>query len=81
MLRRKDADARGGVAGAHTLAYMSLEVSLEAVGLALLSSVMFALSFVSVRIGVVSASIPTVLWITLFVNIMFLWGWRFISQG
>ncbi|ASK34978.1 DMT family transporter [Alloalcanivorax mobilis] len=50
------------------------------IGLALLSSVMFALTFLLVRVGVKSASSATALWITLSINVLFLWVWSLLTQ-
>ncbi|KAF0807554.1 hypothetical protein A167_02886 [Alcanivorax sp. S71-1-4] len=41
--------------------------------IALLSALMFALTFVCVRVGVKTASTTTALWVTLSVNVVFLW--------
>ncbi|WP_312919056.1 DMT family transporter [Stutzerimonas nitrititolerans] len=49
--------------------------------MALLSALMFALTFVFVRVGVKSASTTTALWLTLFVNVVFLWGWSLLVYG
>lgn len=51
------------------------------IGMALLSALMFALTFVFVRVGVKSASTTTALWLTLFVNVVFLWGWSLLVYG
>lgn len=51
------------------------------IGMALLSALMFALTFVFVRVGVKSASTTTALWLTLFVNVVFLWGWSLLAYG
>lgn len=51
------------------------------IGLALLSALMFALTFVFVRVGVKSASTTTALWVTLFINVVFLWGWSLLAHG
>lgn len=51
------------------------------IGLALLSAVMFALTFLLVRIGVKDASSATALWITLTVNVVFLWAWSLVVNG
>jgi DME family drug/metabolite transporter len=52
-----------------------------AISLALLSALMFAFTFVLVRIGVKSASSETALWLTLLINAVFLWGWSLLSYG
>jgi len=49
--------------------------------MALLSALMFALTFVFVRVGVKSASTATALWVTLFINVVFLWGWSLLVYG
>lgn len=51
------------------------------IGMALLSSLMFALTFVFVRVGVKTASTATALWVTLFINVVFLWGWSLLAHG
>ncbi len=51
------------------------------IGMALLSALMFALTFVCVRVGVKSASTTTALWVTLFINVIFLWGWSLLVHG
>lgn len=51
------------------------------IGMALLSALMFALTFVFVRVGVKSASTATALWVTLFINVVFLWGWSLLVYG
>ncbi|KFX71782.1 drug/metabolite transporter [Pseudomonas taeanensis MS-3] len=51
------------------------------IGLALLSALMFALTFVFVRVGVKQASTSTALWVTLSVNVVFLWGWSLLVYG
>lgn len=51
------------------------------IGMALLSALMFALTFVFVRVGVKNASTTTALWLTLFVNVVFLWGWSLLVYG
>lgn len=52
-----------------------------AIGLALLSALMFAFTFTLVRVGVKSASSETALWLTLLINVVFLWGWSLLSYG
>lgn len=54
---------------------------LLAVGFSLLSSLMFAATFVIVRVGVVRASTITTILLSLTVNVVFLWGWSVISYG
>ncbi len=51
------------------------------IGMALLSALMFALTFVFMRVGVKSASTVTALWVTLFINVVFLWGWSLLVYG
>ncbi|MCH2557696.1 MAG: DMT family transporter [Alcanivorax sp.] len=51
------------------------------IGWALLSSLMFALTFLMVRIGVKTASSTTALWVTLSINAVFLWGWSLMRDG
>jgi len=51
------------------------------IGMALLSALMFALTFVFVRVGVKSASTTTALWLTLSINVVFLWGWSLLVYG
>ncbi len=51
------------------------------IGLAMLSAFMFALTFLLVRVGVKSASTTTALWVTLFVNVVFLWSWSLLVHG
>tara|TARA_R110000796_G_scaffold252577_1_gene388033 strand:- start:3609 stop:4511 length:903 start_codon:yes stop_codon:yes gene_type:complete len=51
------------------------------IGMALLSAFMFALTFVFVRVGVKNASTATALWVTLFINVIFLWGWSLSVYG
>ena len=49
--------------------------------MALLSSLMFALTFICVRIGVKTATTTTALWITLFINVLFLWALSLMLYG
>ena len=58
---------------------MSSEVI--AVTLALASALMFAFTFTLVRVGVKSASSETALWVTLSINVVFLWGWSIVGYG
>lgn len=51
------------------------------IGLALLSALMFSLTFLLVRIGVKDASSATALWITLTVNVVLLWTWSLLING
>lgn len=49
--------------------------------MALLSALMFAFTFLFVRIGVKTATTTTALWITLFVNVVFLWSLSLLIYG
>lgn len=57
---------------------MSVELP---IGMALLSSLMFALSFVFVRVGVRTTSPMAALWLTLSVNVVLLWSWSLLVYG
>lgn len=57
------------------------EIDIAAIALALLSALMFAITFLLVRIGVGAASSFTALWITLSVNMVLLWGWSLLTRG
>jgi DME family drug/metabolite transporter len=46
----------------------------------LLSSLMFAATFVLVKIGVKNSSSLAALWVTLSTNVVFLWGWSFLKD-
>lgn len=52
-----------------------------AIALALLSALMFAITFILVKAGVGAASSFTALWITLSVNVALLWGWSLLTRG
>ena len=54
---------------------------LIAVTLALTSALMFAFTFTLVRVGVKTASSETALWVTLAINVVFLWGWSLVGYG
>lgn len=60
---------------------MNSSDEVTAIGLALLSALMFASTFIFVRIGVKTASSETALWLTLLINVVFLWGWSLLSYG
>ncbi|MDI5936086.1 DMT family transporter [Halomonas kalidii] len=47
--------------------------------LSLLSSLMFAFTFVLVKIGVKTSSSLAALWVTLSTNVVFLWGWGLLK--
>jgi len=49
--------------------------------LALLSALMFAITFLLIRVGVDAASSFTALWITLSVNVTLLWSWSLLTKG
>lgn len=57
------------------------DISLLAIVLSLLSAVMFAGTFVLVKLGVTGASTLTALWLTLSVNVLFLWAWSLLRYG
>lgn len=57
------------------------EIDVAASALALLSALMFALTFLLVRVGAGAASSFTALWITLSVNVVLLWGWSLLTRG
>jgi len=54
---------------------------LIAVTLSLTSALMFAFTFTLVRVGVKTASSETALWLTLSINVVFLWGWSLVGYG
>lgn len=60
---------------------MNLTPEMVAIGLALLSALMFAFTFTLVRVGVKTASSETALWVTLFINVVFLWAWSLLVYG
>lgn len=49
--------------------------------LSLLSSLMFAVTFILVKIGVKNSSSLAALWLTLSVNVIFLWGWSLFRDN
>lgn len=49
--------------------------------MSLLSALMFAGTFVLVKLGVTGASTLATLWLTLSVNVAFLWGWSLLRYG
>ncbi len=58
---------------------MIMTPELIAIGLALLSALMFAVTFTLVRVGSQgTATREAELWITLSVNVVFLWGWSLL---
>ncbi|SDL40193.1 Uncharacterized membrane protein [Modicisalibacter muralis] len=57
------------------------EIDITAIALALLSALMFAITFLLVRVGVGAASSFTALWITLSVNVVLLWSWSLWTTG
>lgn len=57
------------------------EIDVTAIALALLSALMFAITFLLVKVGVGASSSFTALWITLSINVALLWSWSLLTQG
>ncbi|MEA3251791.1 MAG: EamA family transporter [Pseudomonadota bacterium] len=57
------------------------EIDIAAIALALLSALMFAITFLLIRVGVGAASSFTALWLTLSVNVALLWSWSLLTKG